>query len=78
MLNYEDRIMDAFNQIPTHRQKGILEDLEHKAYTNDYEEEIIKEVSVTSEKNILEPIANWLYEAISGIPVLIRLIKNKK
>lgn len=55
MLDYRDRLNEAWDKIPQHRQKGILEELEHKAYSQDFTEITSDEYE---DSNPLEPLAN--------------------
>ena len=76
MLNYNERMNKAWEQIPQHRQKEILDELEHKAYQQDFSRGI-KEVepikwTTDSEGNIMEPIADLIYTGLKGIKWLVK------
>ena len=36
MLNYNERLNEAWNKVPTQYQKQLLEEIEHKAYIQDF------------------------------------------
>ncbi|MGM9544217.1 MAG: hypothetical protein ACI3T9_04475 [Romboutsia timonensis] len=37
MLDYKNRMNDAWDKIPVQHQKQILEEMEHKAYQQDFQ-----------------------------------------
>lgn len=90
MVDYDKRMKDAWEQVPQHRQKEILHDLEHKAYKVDYSNnEPDRVISPSDDYNLAEPLAdaiigiskfmcNWIIEAAGGVGVIIREIKGGK
>ena len=39
MLNYNDRLNQAWDKVPEQHKKQLLEELEHKAYQQDFTED---------------------------------------
>lgn len=76
MNNYDNRLKEAWERVPSHRQKSILEELERKAYKQDFEvnNEENKVYSTVSSDNPLEPIADVIVDALGGVGVLWRCI----
>lgn len=37
MLNYNDRLNEAWEKVPEQHKKQLLEEMEHKAYTQDFQ-----------------------------------------
>lgn len=61
MLDYKDRMNQAWDKVPEHRQKEILEELEHKAYQQDFTPMIRTNATTEYEgPNPLEPIADCI------------------
>lgn len=81
MLNYKERVNQAWEKIPNHRQKAILEELERKAYNQDFSSsEVNKQennVYNHNEGNILEPIADIIVDAIEGACILVSYMLGK-
>lgn len=79
MNNYNKRMNEAWDRIPSHRQKDILYDLEHKAYNQDFSTNEVNKTensvySNNSNENILEPVADMIVDAIGGAKVLWKCI----
>lgn len=77
MLDYNKRIEESFNQIPSHKQKQIVESMESYANGtyNTTNENMFNinlsnsnnsniDYSLESGNNILEPLANLIFKAI--------------
>lgn len=62
MLNYDDRLKEAWSKVPEHRQRQILEEMEHKAYNQDFVEYTNKD-----EDNILAPLVDALVDCVKVI-----------
>lgn len=81
MLNYDKRLNDAWEKVPSHRQKDILDDLERKAYKQDFSSnEVNKQenaVYTNNDSNILEPIADVIVDALDGAKILWQCITGK-
>lgn len=75
MLDYKDRMNQAWDKVPEHRQKEILEELEHKAYQQDFTATI--RTNTTSEyegPNPLEPLADCIVSVMRDCADAIVLI----
>ena len=61
MLDYKNRLNEAWDKIPEHRQKDILEEIEHKAYQQDFTPTMrTNEVTEYEGPNPLEPLADCI------------------
>lgn len=79
MIDYNKRAQEAFEMIPSQRQKEILEDLESKAYKQSFNN--------PQEDNILSLIADstillgklgskWIKDSIEGAKIIKRELKG--
>ena len=59
MLNYNERLNEAWEKVPEQHKKQLLEELEHKAYNQDF-----IEYTNEDEDNILAPIVDALIDCI--------------
>lgn len=79
MLDYKDRLNDAWDKVPQHRQKAILEELEHKAYKQDFD--TCNSDTSCERNNLLEPLAESIVSVMNdcadAIVIIGRLIKQK-
>ena len=59
MLNYNERLNEAWEKVPEQHKKQLLEELEHKAYNQDF-----IEYTKEDEDNILAPIVDAFIDCI--------------
>ena len=62
MLNYNERLNEAWEKVPEQHKKQLLEELEHKAYNQDF-----IEYTNEDEDNILAPIVDALIDCIKVV-----------
>lgn len=79
MLDYNKRLNDAWAKVPTHRQKEILEDLEHKVAVQQFSSSNLEDSnsvkSSDSEDNILEPLVDLLLEGVTYMCIKLGIVK---
>lgn len=79
MLDYKDRLNNAWDKVPQHRQKDILEELEHKAYNQDFT--VKPNTTSQNNNNPLEPLADCIVSLMNdcadAIVLIGRVIKTK-
>lgn len=60
MLNYNDRLNEAWNKVPEQHKKAMLEEMEHKAYTQDFQ-------SYDDSCNVIEIVIDAIIDVIKTI-----------
>lgn len=75
MLDYRNRLNEAWDKIPQHRQKELLEELEHKAYQQDFTPTIRTNDTTEYEgPNPLEPVADFIVNILNDCADAIVLL----
>lgn len=67
MLNYNDRLNQAWDKVPEQHKKQILEELEHKAYQQDFTYTAEDNCSYDDNYNIIEVVIDAVINCIKVI-----------